>query len=234
MAGIDLQDAQAGVEMEGKELKVEGLRAQAWDGSLNASLSLELKQGGRFKADAALEGVRIEEALVHGQRPLPLSGTASREGCTWNGPVHDLAVNGSLNVQKAYLGSLPLGKVFADVRWAPPRLEPAVRGLGRAHRRQIGGRREAQRLQGQPGPLPMASTKGALAHGLATASSSSLVPASVSRAAAWLEARLQGKVDASLSLDGPLKAPQAWIDFHPLKGQLTFTDGALALGGPCK
>jgi hypothetical protein len=230
LAGIDLTGVHAGVQMEGSQLRVTDLQARAWGGSLKGGLSLELKKSGRIQADAALSGVQLELARINGRRPLPLSGTASVD-LHVSGPVRGAALTCALDVKKAYLGVLPLGKVSAQLHWAPQDWSLQF-GL-------LDGR-----IDGHLGAVGKPSVfkdsviqfrgidQGALARGFATAPSAITLPPAASAAAAWLEARLQGQVDASVTLEGPVKQAQAWIDFQRLKGQLTFRDGPLALVDP--
>ena len=228
LGGVELQSATARVEMAGPHLSVDGLRATVWEGALQGGLSLGLGKEGHIQADMVLDGVRLEMASIHGQRPLPLSGTAFVE-LQLRGPVRDPTMKAHLEVPSAALGLLPLGKVDADADWAPEAwrtkfglMDGRIKGDIAVNGGKHGSfHNSAVAFQG--------IDLGGLARGLATAPPSTLLKAGASKGAAWLAARLKGQADAKLTLEGPLHQATVWIEFQRLKGQLAMEDGFFAL-----
>jgi hypothetical protein len=230
LAGIELADARAKVQMLGPQLHVDSLKASVWDGSIDGSLSLGLGKGGKLQADMVFDGVRLELAKINGQRPLPLSGTAFVE-LKLRGLVKAPALEGRLEVHQAYLGVMPLGKVEADAHWAPGDWETQFQVLD-GHIQGVVG------AEGRPAVFKKTVLQfkgidlGDLARGLASAPASRLLPASASHFAASLDDHFTGQTDAIVTVEGPLKMPTAWIDFKRLKGQLSFKEGAFQLANP--
>jgi hypothetical protein len=228
LAGVDLNGVRAGVLLQGPSLQVDGLRATVWDGDIQGSFAMGLEKGGRLRAEMVLDGAKIESMRVNGQRPLPLSGTAFIE-LKLRGRAAAPSLEGRLEIPKAFLGSQPLNAFEATARWSPEawradfstdqgRIAGGVGALGGP---KAAFENTAVELQG----LDL----NRLAYGLATAPPSSLLPASVSRGAAWAQEHFKGKADATLRIDGPLKDPLLWLELKRLQGTFVQKDGFLKL-----
>jgi hypothetical protein len=230
LVGIELSDAHASVAMEGSQLRVEGLKARVWDGTVDGNLNMGLKKDSRLQADVHMQGVRLEEASIHGQRPLPLSGTAVVD-LSVRGLVHDPSLQGRFELHQGFLGTLPLDRVAADIRWSKADWAAKFDLLdGR-----IAGTIAAV---GKPGVFKDSSVRfqgidlGTLSQGLASAPPSTLFPAGAIKGARWAASHLEVQTDATLTMDGPLKEPVTRVNFKHLKGQLYGLEGSFALADP--
>jgi hypothetical protein len=232
IGGALLEGLSASAQLQGGRLQVEGLRAMLWGGPLTGSADLGLGKGGRLKAQLAVEGARLQQATLDGRRPLPLSGTAS-VSLKGSGLLRDPDLELSLSLPHAALGSLDLGSLDGRAQWGPGGLDAHFQAL----RGRLTGRVAFTRGPGAAFHHSLITLRSmdlsSTAAGLASAGDSVALPAGAVKAGALLKDRLRGTVDATVTLEGPLRSRQLWVDAALKDGRLMLApDGPLALRDP--
>lgn len=226
LLGAQLQGLSASARLEGTRLRVSGLRARLWGGALAGSAEMGLAQGGRLDAELSLDGASLGQATLDGRRPLPLEGLAQgtlKAAGLLRNPVLDL----DLTLPSASLGSLNLGALTAQAHWGPDGLDSHFKALGGRLQGRVAFSRGRTAAFHDSRISLKAVDLSSTAAGLAGAGDSMVLPSGAVRAGAVLQDRLRGTLDAVLNLEGPLQAPQVWVDATLKGGRLM-----LPLGGP--
>lgn len=231
LLGAELTGVSASARLKGSHLQVEGLRAQLWGGTLQGIAVMGLAQGGKIEATVGLQGASLAEARLHGVRPLPLSGLA-RVSLAASGLLHSPQLGLTLTVEQASLGDLDLGRFDVHADYGPQGLKSAFEGAeGRLSGSINFGRGAKAKFENSKIALHDLDLV-RLAHGLATAGTSLVLPAAGVKAGAWIEGRLAGTVQADLSFEGPVASPDTWINVALRGGKLFVAHGPLRLEDP--
>lgn len=229
--GVGLEDVTATARLEGLGLEVEELRGRLWGGEVHGRADLGLGQNGRINAALDVRGVRLEAARLKGLRPLPLSGTATAV-LRAQGLLVRPALDLELTVSGTALGRLALGTFQVRAAWGPDGLSSS---FATSDARLVGNVNFSRGREAAFRDTRIALKDmdlAALAHGLAGAGESMVLPQAAVRAGQVLDGRLAGKLDAELSLDGPLAAPAIWLDARLGQGRLFLPPGPFELREP--
>lgn len=231
LLGAELTAVSASARLKGARLQVEGLQARLWGGALHGTAVMGLAQGGKIEASLDLAGASLSEARLHGVRPLPLSGMA-QASLQASGLLHSPQLGLTLTVLQSSLGDLDLGRIDVNADYGPQGLKSQFHGAGERLSGSINfGRGAKAKFEGSKIALHDLDLA-RLAHGLATAGTSLVLPAAGVKAGAWIQGRLAGTIRADLSFEGPVSSPSTWINVGLQSGKLFVTHGPLRLQDP--
>ena len=232
MAGAELTGVSATAGLQGHRLEVRRLSGAIWGGRVLGSAQMDLGKDGGIKADLALDGVRLESARLHGRRPLPFDGLA-RARLSVGGLVRAPVMVLDLDVSGSRLGSVQLKGLTMHADYSQAKgLKSAFSSTGGHLSGEVGfsggpdaAFRDTRITLGQ---LDLSST----ARGLASMGETMALPKAASELFAGLQGRIEGLLDAVLTVEGPLKSPTVWLHASLPQGRLHPDEGWADLNAP--
>ncbi len=232
LAGVEMEQVEAGLEMDRSGLKVPSLRARLWGGRLEASAEVGFPRAakgdkGSLSAQVVGEGLDLSRVRFRGRNYLPITGTASLKA-SLKGALKEPELEARLDCPAAWFGKRNL-KSFG--------LEVGLQGRSLAIRLSTWqGRLEGSmgldfsqaarftatsvRLRG----LPVAD----ILEGIATSPPSDIFSPKLQALAAGQAGRYEGVADLELELAGPARSPEMQLRVFSHQGLYKVKEGFFA------
>jgi hypothetical protein len=211
VAGIDLSQVQAMIQINRSGLELPSLKATLWEGSLSGKARIvfpnkKKNEAGSLSADVKADALQLKDWSYKDKNYLPVTGTASAKA-TLSGALKSPDLEASLDCPHAYLGDQALGPLAATARLHAKKMEISLQTwkghlqgtLALALEKPAHFGESSFHVSGFPLPeLSMA---------LASCADSVLTPPGLHAIANQRLSHLRGNLDADVSFRGAFRQP---------------------------